>query len=244
MGTAPTTRQLRLASYNIHSWRGTDGRFAPERILCVIDSLNADMLALQEVVSPKKAGMPCSMADIARAHGYHVTFGQTMLREDSRYGNALLSKKEPVKVNRHDISFPDREPRGALEAFFEHGDLSVKVVSTHLGLRRKERAFQIDALLSLVTADDVDATVLMGDFNDWFGLSKVRKLLHRTFGAHPSPPTFPSFFPLFSLDKIHVLPGHRRTSLTAVKSPETRKASDHIPLVSTLDLGPPRQENM
>lgn len=87
----------------------------------VVDSLNADILALQEVVSPQKMGLPCTMTEIANGHGYHVVFGRTMLREDSRYGNALLSKKEPISVHRHDISVPGREPRGALEVFSSMG---------------------------------------------------------------------------------------------------------------------------
>lgn len=202
----------------------------------VVDSLNADILALQEVVSPKEQCEPCSMAGIAEAHGYHATFGLTMLREDTRYGNALLSKEEPIDVNRHDISVPGREPRGALEVFFRYEDMTIKVVCTHLGLRRKERLSQLDAVLSIVETDNADATILMGDFNDWFGLSRERRLLRRTFGPQPTIRTFPSFFPLFSLDKIHVWPEHLQTSVAAVRNPISRKASDHLPVISTIEL--------
>lgn len=242
MEISPAQRHIRVASYNIHSWRGMDGKYAPERIMEVVDALDADILALQEVVSPHQAGMPCSMADIAGAHGYHVTFGRTMLQEDTRYGNALLSKPEPAEVVRHDISFPGREPRGALEAFFDYGGVTVKVVATHLGLRRRERAFQVDALLSIIETDNADATILMGDFNEWFGKSRVRKTLRQVFGRRPTIRTFPSRFPIFALDKIHVSPGHLQTDLSAVNDPASRKASDHLPIVATLNL--PRQENM
>lgn len=213
-----------------------DGQHAPERILGVIDSLNADVLGLQEVISPREMGMPCSMADMAGEHGYHVTFGQTMLREDSRYGNAILSKREPSDVQRHDISVPGREPRGALEVSFNYGPLTLKVVCTHLGLRKKERVSQIDALLPVVTADTTDITILMGDFNDWFGLSKIRRILRRTFGPHRAPRTFPSTFPIFSLDKIHVSPERRLASLRAMVDPATREASDHLPVLATVDI--------
>lgn len=238
MTSDSTNGQLRVASYNIHSWRGTDGRHAPERIMAVIDSLDADILALQEVVSPQEIGMQCSMTDIANAHGYHAIFGRTMLREDSQYGNALLTKREPTSVHRHDISVPGREPRGALEAFFTYQDVTLKVVSTHLGLRQKERAAQLEAVLAIVTAEDADATILMGDFNTWFGLGKEQRLLRRQFGTQPTVRTFPSYFPLFSLDKIHVLPSRMRTSLDAVKTPASRKASDHLPILSTITLRP------
>lgn len=228
--------QIRAASYNIHSWRGMDGRYDPARILAAIDSLNVDMLALQEVVSPNKHDMPCSLTELADAHGYHATFGQTMLRTDSRYGNALLSKKAPTDIIRHDISYTGREPRGALEAFFSYGELTLKVICTHLGLRRKERASQMATLLPIITDDDADVTMLMGDFNDWFGFSRMRRLMHRTFGVQPTPRTFPSRFPIFSLDQIHVLPGNRLTSLHAVKDESHREASDHLPLQAIIDI--------
>lgn len=236
MAAAPAMRQIRVASYNIHAWRGTDGQHAPERIMDVIDSLQADILALQEVVSPQRMGLPCSMADMASEHDYHVTFGPTMLREDSQYGNALLSRREPTGVHRHDISVPGREPRGAVEAFFSYGDLTLKVICTHLGLRQRERASQLDALLSIATTENADATIVMGDFNNWFGLSREHRLLRRQFGPQPAVRTFPSYFPLFGLDKILISPGSMRTSLAAVNTPVARKASDHLPILSTLEI--------
>lgn len=238
MGTDPTQRTIRAASYNIHGWRGMDGQHAPARIFQVIDDLNADILALQEVVSPQRIGVTCSLTQLANDHGYHVTFGQTMMRADSRYGNALLSKEEPASVRRHDISFSGREPRGALETRFHLGGITLKVISTHLGLRNKERAIQLDTLLPLLQDDTVDATLVMGDFNDWFAFSTMRRHLKKTFGAQPTPRTFPSSFPLFSLDRIHMSPGRRLASLSAMKTAHTRHASDHLPLLATIDVTP------
>ena len=38
-----------LATYNIHRGIGGDGRFAPERIAAVLQEINPDVIALQEV---------------------------------------------------------------------------------------------------------------------------------------------------------------------------------------------------
>jgi len=42
--------QLRIATYNIHRCRGLDGRTRPARIIAVLSSIDADVVALQEVV--------------------------------------------------------------------------------------------------------------------------------------------------------------------------------------------------
>src|SRR5712691_615295 len=47
LGPRPT---LRVATYNIHRCRGIDGRTRPERIASVLRAIDADVVALQEVV--------------------------------------------------------------------------------------------------------------------------------------------------------------------------------------------------
>jgi endonuclease/exonuclease/phosphatase family metal-dependent hydrolase len=44
--------KFRIATYNIHKGRGLDGGIRIERIGRVLEELNADIVALQEVVSP------------------------------------------------------------------------------------------------------------------------------------------------------------------------------------------------
>jgi endonuclease/exonuclease/phosphatase family metal-dependent hydrolase len=44
---------LRIATYNIHRCRGIDGRTRPERIAAVLRSIDADVVALQEVVGAR-----------------------------------------------------------------------------------------------------------------------------------------------------------------------------------------------
>src|SRR5258706_5299496 len=41
---------LRIATYNVHRCRGLDGRTRPERIAAVLSAIDADVVALQEVV--------------------------------------------------------------------------------------------------------------------------------------------------------------------------------------------------
>ena len=58
MTSDPRWRVLGVATYNIHRCRGLDGRTSTERVANVIRSIEADVIALQEVVGagPKSAG--------------------------------------------------------------------------------------------------------------------------------------------------------------------------------------------
>lgn len=233
-----TKNILKVATYNVHSWRGMDRVVSPQRVLGVAASLGPDIVALQEAVSLSRTGSPCSLTELAEAMGYHVIFGSTMLRSDSRYGNALLSKRQPEHVEYHTLECPGREPRGALEGFFDINGVPFKVLATHLGLNRQARNCQLEKLLSAFVRQDADVTLLMGDMNEWLPWGRVLRRLRGTFGGSVACRTFPSVWPALALDRIYVRPVHRLISLHAVRSPITRVASDHLPLVAEVDVSP------
>ena len=57
------TRTLRVATYNIHRASGLDGRTRLERIAAVLAGIDADIVALQEVVgaSPLRPGQAAEL---------------------------------------------------------------------------------------------------------------------------------------------------------------------------------------
>jgi endonuclease/exonuclease/phosphatase family metal-dependent hydrolase len=140
---------LRIATYNIHRCVGCDGLEAPERIAAVLQDIKADVAALQEVAfdpsSPKNI-----LADLARCMDARAIAGPTLLEKKGHYGNAILSRFAPEGVERLNISVPGREPRGALSVNLRLNGSSVRIVTTHLGLRPRERRYQMRRLLSLL----------------------------------------------------------------------------------------------
>jgi endonuclease/exonuclease/phosphatase family metal-dependent hydrolase len=230
-GTVP--QALRVATYNVHSGVGTDGRCDPARIARVINELSADVVALQEVES--RHGDLETLKFLAAQTGMTAVPGPTLLRSVGDYGNALLTRSGLVALRRIDLSFPGREPRGAIDAVLSFGPARLRVIATHLGLRPAERRRQIETLLGAID-DDAMAAVLMGDLNEWFLWGRPLRRLHAHFGATPAPPTFPARWPLFALDRLWVKPRRLLDTLAVHRSPLARTASDHLPLTATIRL--------
>ena len=124
------------------------------------------------------------------------------------------------------------EPRGALDVCVQVGAQQLlRVVATHLGLRPGERREQVQRLIAVIESDVPHPTVLMGDVNEWFLWGRPLRWLHTHFREEPAAPrTFPSWRPMFALDRIWVSPVGRLQRLVRHVSPLARIASDHLPL--------------
>jgi endonuclease/exonuclease/phosphatase family metal-dependent hydrolase len=232
---------LTAASYNIHQCVGTDGRRDPERVATVIADIKADLIGLQEVdFNPRGEKKSHQLDFLAEATGMNAIAGRTIRRVDAEFGNALLTRWEIRRARFHDVSVPRRQPRGVIDAdIIAHGRL-VRVVVTHLGLAVNERRRQAEALLKILSEaeESYDLTVLLGDINEWRPRGFATYSLDATLGKMYSPRTFPSFFPVFSLDRIWVMP---MGALQEIKIPNNglaRIASDHLPLVATVNMTP------
>lgn len=226
---------MRIASYNVHGGIGRDRRCSPERIRDVVREIDPDVIALQEVES---AANGVDMFEwLAAETGLYAIAGKTLLRHDGHYGNLMLAKCPVSAFELLDLSWSRREPRGAIAADVEYGGQRIHVVATHLGLRPAERRFQVERLLRLFTETKKDREVLLGDLNEWYLWGRPLKKLRTYFDQAPAPATFPSRHPVFALDRIYVSPRGMLKSLAVHRSPLAKVASDHLPVVATLDLG-------
>ncbi|BET10094.1 hypothetical protein THI4931_11360 [Pandoraea sputorum] len=236
------SREMSVASYNVHGCVGTDGVHSPDRIAQVLDEIDADIVALQEIeASATDVG---TLARLAAARDMHFIPGPTLRRGGQDYGNAIMTRFAPVAVRHIDLSVAGREPRAAIDATLAwedpHGrETQLRVIATHLGLRPGERREQVQRLLECLANQPGAATVLMGDVNEWCLWGRPLRWLHRFFERAPHVATFPSRWPLLALDRIWTSP---RAHLGAVRrhaTPLARRASDHLPLVSVLRITVP-----
>lgn len=226
--------ELRVATYNVHGFRGADRRRDVVRVARVVRSLRADVVALQEVDT---RGAPMRLAELAERTGHHPVAGATLWsRRGGFYGNALLTHGRPVSVAHVDISVPRAEPRSVLDVELELGDGPLRVLVAHFGLSGRERRYQTDALERLLR-EDQRPLVLMGDFNEWRPRGYTLLRLGARLGPARRARSFPARLPLLALDRIWVRPAAAVVDVRAQRTPLAVRASDHLPVVARLDRG-------
>lgn len=229
---------ITVVSYNIHECVGTDGRRDPERIARIIQELNADIVGLQEVdFSPLGKNKSYQLNYISAATGLCAIAAPTIQRIDAEFGNALLTRPEIHTVQLHDVSFPGRQPRGVIDAVIAFEDKTVRVLVTHLGLHARERKHQVQRLLKILDQHrDIDCTILLGDINEWRPQGFAVRMFNAKLGKGISARTFPSFYPVFALDRVWVSPRAALVEKTIPHHSLARVASDHLPVRAIIDL--------
>ena len=80
---------LRVATYNVHDCIGRDRRYDPKRIAGIVDALDADVVALQEVTLDHQGDL---LATLQGETHMHMVDGTLLPRGIGRYGNLLLSR--------------------------------------------------------------------------------------------------------------------------------------------------------
>src|SRR4051812_42745807 len=142
-----TNKKLRIVTYNIHKCRGMDARVRPERVGAVLAELDADVIALQEVVRGKKD--KDQLLQIAKAVGAkHFRFGATRKHRGADYGNAIVSRLPIISYEAYDITASRREPRGCLRADIDIGGRTLRLFNAHLGTGLFERRKQAQLLVA------------------------------------------------------------------------------------------------
>jgi endonuclease/exonuclease/phosphatase family metal-dependent hydrolase len=237
---------MRVVTYNIHKCRGLDGRVRPERIAKVLRELDADIIALQEVLShPGDHRGEDHARFIAEELGFQHCFGENRKHLGQSYGNALLSRFPLSRAWNYDITVPGREARGCLRLDITlPGGAQLHFFNVHLGTSFPERRQQVRKLISseiLNHPELAGARIVLGDFNDWTSGAATRAL-HEHFGSpHPQARshrkrTYPGVLPFFHLDQIFFDPKLSLRRSTVHKSLRALVASDHLPLVAELSL--------
>ena len=239
---------LRVMTYNIHACRGTDGKWSPERIADVIAQARPDIVALQEVdVGRVRSGGVDQAILIAEQLGMTLQFSPALHLMEEKYGDAILTPWPSRLIRTGRLPglrmFPNLEPRGALWVQISVRGVDIQMMTTHLGLLRRERMRQVEQLIGpdwLGSPRCDGPVVLGGDFNFLSRSRAYRKLtgvlndVQFAPGAGAPHATFPSRYPRFRIDYIFASPDVRVNDVQSVRTPLTRIASDHLPVVANL----------
>jgi endonuclease/exonuclease/phosphatase family metal-dependent hydrolase len=228
-----------IASYNVHKCVGADRRFDPERILRVIQEIDADIIALQEADS--RFGERTGLLDLQRLQRETGLVAVPILGANKAHGwhgNVVLFKQGTVR-DVHQISLPGLEPRGALVAEIDMASGgTLRIIAAHFGLLRRSRAQQAHMIAEIMSKGGDVPTILLGDLNEWrLGDRSSLSTFRSTFGAQPpSVPSFPANMPILALDRIIANRSGLISAIEVHNSPLARIASDHLPIKTMLTL--------
>lgn len=243
-------QRIRIATYNVHKCRGLDRRTSPERIAEVINEMDADVVAMQEILNVKNG--PAKYDQARSIHKnlehYEWRFGENRTLHGGPYGNMTLSRWPIQFCRNYDLTCRRRERRGCLRIDVLTARAAVlHIFNVHLGTSFFERRHQGRKLLSNEVLNDRNyrgPRIVVGDFNEW-----TRGLVSRSMadafesvnlrGFMRYTRTYPGVLPLLHLDHFYYDKQLTLRSFRLHRSRTALIASDHLPLVAEFEFRPP-----
>lgn len=193
-----TANELTIMSYNVHNGIGLDKVTDYSRIGEFIKSYNPDIVAIQEVDSvTERSQGKYVLEEIGKAADMRDYFSPSIDYRGGKYGIGILSKNEPLTVQR--IPLPGREEARSL-IVMEFPDYVF--ACTHLSLTEEDRNTSIEIITNLAKEYD-KPFFIAGDFN-----AKPDSYLIKNFTDIFTPLndietfTFPADTPKITIDYI------------------------------------------
>lgn len=258
--TAQNAKTIKILCYNIHYGVGMDSQKDLQRIADVINKLNPDIVGLQEV---SDSSMTAILGELTKMN---AVFGPSMEKETPNlyllldipvpqsqlfYGDAILSKHPFEYVG--NLSIPSASS-SRYEAMCADVNLSsiygedtpVRFVNTHFDyletigskVARKGAAEVIET--AFFDGSNSLPAILTGDLNATPHSEPIELLQTKGWVTNTSDKnllTVPSVKPKKQIDYVMVRP-KQKWRIIDVKVIDEPLASDHLPILMTLELFP------
>lgn len=223
-----TDKDLKILSYNIRNARGMDDVTDFDRIASIINRINPDCVAIQELDSATQRSNGLVVLDeIAKHTTMFATYNASIDYQGGKYGIGILTKEKPIKTK--SVPLPGSEEKRSL-LIMEMNDYVL--CCTHWSLRQPDRMASVAIIDKAVVEFSSKPVFLAGDLNAESDSSEI-KLLSENWQAvnDISAPTIPSDKPNKCIDYIFA----RKNPLFQIDVIETKVeqeplASDHLPV--------------
>lgn len=228
---------LKIASYNIHKGVGLDRLRRPDRVIDVLNELDADVIALQEADRRFGARASALPPELLLAQSPYVPVELNRSAHSiGWHGNAILVRNDAEILTHAHIELPTLEPRGAVLAEIRIRGVRMRVVGMHLDLSGLWRRRQARSIIAALEARRPLPTILMGDLNEWTLHGGCLRDFAHHFRMAPTPPSFHTRRPVARLDRIMVDRSMHISSCGVHHSMKARRASDHLPIWAQIDF--------
>ena len=220
--------QLKILSYNIRNARGMDEVTDFNRVAKVIERINADCVALQELDSATaRSGGMVVLDELAKRTNMHAVYNASIDYDGGKYGVGILTKEKPLRF--YGVPLPGSEEKRSL-LIVEMADYVI--CSTHWSLRQPDR-FASVALINEALKKYTDKPVfLAGDLNAVPESEEIRELSKEWVVLNdPAQPTIPVVNPNRCIDYVF---GKRsaafRFEVVQAQVENEPVPSDHLPV--------------
>ncbi len=195
-----------ILTYNIHKGTNIFGFNTLPKIKQKLHLHSPDIICLQEVIERNLLNSNSQPKFLAEHHYQHVLYGEAKGIVKYSHGNAILSKQPVSLIKNIKMRGVGTGGRNFLHASIQLGNNTAHIINAHIGLLHKENTSQLKAVFEYAsdTFSETDSVIICGDFND-------HKKKHHSIIEHHgfteafehNNPTYPSHYPIFSLDKIY-----------------------------------------
>lgn len=232
---------VRILTFNILHGATTKGDFDLDKLASVINKVNPDLVALQEVDYKTKRAKNYDLAtELGLRTKMAPLFGKAMNFDGGAYGVGILSKNPIIRSNNLPLPYSrGNEPRTSLEILIElkSGD-TIRFVATHLDHKNDspDRINQVKTINNEFVKKDYPA-ILAGDLNatpESETISILKKYWMDSFSDQPEP-TYSSDNPRKKIDYIMYRPAEK-WEVVENKVICDKVASDHCVVLSVLRL--------
>ncbi len=242
-GQTPSTEAptIKVLSFNVLGGRTTKGDFNIDAVAKVIQDLDPDIVALQEVDYKVNRS---HKVDLATELGYRTKmaslFGRAMYYDGGEYGEGVLSRYSFIASRNVPLPYVEgQEPRAALEVTVElpSGD-TISFVGTHLSHEGPQGREMQAAEINRVFAANKYPTILAGDLNAIPGTKTIdsfEEIWTSTYDRDDPQPTSPSDDPRAKIDYVMYMPANNWKVIDR-KVVCDSYASDHCVYLVTLEL--------
>ena len=240
---APRYCEVSVIQWNLHIAIDMTGRYNLKAQADVLNKINADVTALNEVdKNCSRTGYVDMTKELGILTGSMFTqfCAARAMPPEGLYGNAMLSRYRMELVGSWLIPATRDETRGMMLMKI-YAPNPFLVALTHLNFRqtpeedqiRVEAVKFIDKMISKNNTENLPV-ILIGDFNAKPGTNPVKALEDAGWKLEKTLPTYPSRKPVSSID--HIFVKDARIEIVERIPVDEKIASDHIPVINKIKI--------